>query len=217
MLFTRNLGNIVMDTDDVEMITLNALGGTDMLTVNDMSGTDLTELSTDLAGTLGSGVGDGAQDVVIVNASNGDDIATVFGSASESRVSGLATTVRMTSSEPANDRLTVNGLAGDDVIDASRLPAGVTPLTVDGGTGDDVAIGGEGDDTLLGNDGDDVLIGGPGTDVLDGGAGEDTLIEGEVVSNGQVAGQRWLDAHARSVADKTVLDLGGESVTLPAR
>ena len=102
----------------------------------------------------------------------------------------------------------------------SSMPPGSrrsTPLTVDGGLGDDVAIGGEGDDTLLGNDGDDVLIGGPGTDVLDGGAGEDTLIEGEVVSNGQVVGQRWLDAHSRSVAGKTVLDLGGESVTLPAR
>ena len=75
VLFTRNLGNIVMDTDDVEKISLNALGGTDTLTVNDMSGTDLTELSTDLAGTLGSGVGDGAQDVVIVNGTNGSDVA----------------------------------------------------------------------------------------------------------------------------------------------
>ena len=41
-LFTRNLGNIVMDLDDVESIDLNALGGADTLTVNDLSGTDVT-------------------------------------------------------------------------------------------------------------------------------------------------------------------------------
>src|SRR5687768_9695251 len=35
--FTRNLGNIVMDLNDVEAIDLNALGGADKLTVNDMS------------------------------------------------------------------------------------------------------------------------------------------------------------------------------------
>ena len=35
--FTRNLGNIVMDLNDVEAIDLNALGGTDTTTVNDLS------------------------------------------------------------------------------------------------------------------------------------------------------------------------------------
>ena len=43
VLFTRNLGNIVMDLNDVETIDLNALGGADTLTVNDLSGTDVTE------------------------------------------------------------------------------------------------------------------------------------------------------------------------------
>ncbi|MCC7281298.1 MAG: hypothetical protein IT556_02870, partial [Acetobacteraceae bacterium] len=38
-LFTRNLGNIVMDLNGLEKVTLNALGNTDTLTVNDMSGT----------------------------------------------------------------------------------------------------------------------------------------------------------------------------------
>ena len=41
-----------------------------------------------------------------------------------------------------------------------------------------------------------MLIGGPGTDNLDGGPGDDVLLEGEVVANGRVAGQRWLAAHA---------------------
>ncbi len=38
VLFTRNLANIVMDLDDVEVIDLNALGSTDTVIVNDLSG-----------------------------------------------------------------------------------------------------------------------------------------------------------------------------------
>src|SRR3712207_338089 len=48
VLFTRNLGNIVMDLDDVERIALNALGNADTLTVNDMSGTDVTQVRVEL-------------------------------------------------------------------------------------------------------------------------------------------------------------------------
>ena len=57
-------------------------------------------------------------------------------------------------------------------------------------------MGGAGDDILTGGEDDDVLIGGAGTDNLDGGPGDDVLLEGEIVANGQVAGQRWLAAHA---------------------
>ena len=44
--FTRNLGGIVMDLNDVEAIDVNALGGTDSVTVNDVTGTDLRRRST---------------------------------------------------------------------------------------------------------------------------------------------------------------------------
>ena len=50
VLFTRNLGNIVMDLNDVETITVNALGGADTFTVNDLSGTDVTQVNVNLAG-----------------------------------------------------------------------------------------------------------------------------------------------------------------------
>ena len=75
VLFTRNLANIVMDLDDVERIDLNALGGTDTTTVNDLSGTDVTEIDVDLAGVLGGTAGDGQADTVVVNGTNGDDVA----------------------------------------------------------------------------------------------------------------------------------------------
>ena len=86
----------------------------------------------------------------------------VAGDASGVSVLGLAARVNITGAEAANDRLTVNALAGDDVVEASGLAAGAIQLTADGGDGDDVLIGGDGDDTLIGGDGDDVLIGGPG-------------------------------------------------------
>jgi Ca2+-binding RTX toxin-like protein len=80
------------------------------------------------------------------------------------------------------DAIHVNGLGGDDVIDASALGADGPKLTLDGGVGDDVLLGGAGDDTLLGGAGDDVLIGGPGTDVLDGGTGNNTVIQSATVN-----------------------------------
>ena len=125
-------------------------------------GTDVTQVNLDLAGTPGSGTGDGSADTVIVNGTNGDDVITAVGDASGVSVIGLAAQVNITGAEAANDRLTVNALAGDDVVDASGLAADAIQLTADGGDGDDVLIGGAGNDTLLGGAGDDVLIGGPG-------------------------------------------------------
>ena len=76
-----------------------------------------------------------------------------------------------------SDRLTVNALAGDDVVDATACAANSALLTLDGGDGDDVLLGGAGNDTLLGGAGDDVLIGGPGIDTIDGGPGDNVVID----------------------------------------
>ena len=102
----------------------------------------------------------------------------VSGNASGVTLSGLAALINILTAEPANDRLTVNGLAGDDIVDASGLAATGIALTLDGGEDDDALTGGDGADNLLGGNGDDVLIGGPGVDVLDGGLGENVLIQG---------------------------------------
>src|SRR4029077_13225548 len=40
--FTRDVGNIVIDLDDLETIDAKAFAGTDNLAVDDLSGTDLT-------------------------------------------------------------------------------------------------------------------------------------------------------------------------------
>jgi len=173
--FTRDIGTITMDLNDIEAVDVRALGGADTLTVDDLSGTDVIEVNSDLAVT--GGAGDGAADNVIVNGSSGDDVIQVAGDASGTTLLGLAAVVNITGAEAANDRLIVQALAGDDVVEASALTAAAIRLTEDGGDGDDILIGGAGGDILLGGAGDDVLVGGPGIDVLDGGPGDNIVIQ----------------------------------------
>jgi Ca2+-binding RTX toxin-like protein len=177
VLFFRDVANVLMDLNDVEGIDFNALGGADTIVVNDLSGTDVVEINLALAGVLGGSAGDAQPDTVIVNGTNGDDVALVVGDASGVSVLGLAAQVNITDSEAANDRLTVNALAGDDVVDASALAAGAIQLTADGGAGDDILLGSDGNDVLRGGAGDDVLLGGLGIDVLDGQDGDDIEIQ----------------------------------------
>ncbi len=80
-------------------------------------------------------------------------------------VNGLAAQVIVDSG--SGDSLVINGLGGNDSIDASALAAGHVNLTLDGGAGND---------TITGSAGDDVMIGGAGNDVLTGGAGNDTFV-----------------------------------------
>lgn len=175
VLFTRNLGNIVMDLNDVERLDLNALGGTDTATINDLSGTDLVEVNVNLAGTIGGSAGDAAADVVIVNGTNGNDIIDVFGSGTSVAVIGLAARVNITNSEGANDSLVINALGGDDGVTATTLPAGVIKLTIDGGAGDDDLLGSQGVDLFFGGDGSDFFFGDNGNDVAFMGAGDDVF------------------------------------------
>ena len=172
---TRSIASVVMDLDDVEAIELPVRSGSDLVTVNDLSTTDLVELDVDLLGN--GGVADGAVDSVVVNGTAAEDVVEVSGNASEVTVSGLATQVNILNPESGFDSLTVQTLAGDDVVQASNLTAPSINLTEDGGADDDVLIGGSGADVLLGGTGDDVLQGGPGQDVLDGGPGSNILIQ----------------------------------------
>ena len=175
VIFFRDIANVTMDLDDMEGITFNAMGGADTVVVHDLSGTDVVEVNLNLAALNGGG--DAQPDTVIVQGTNGDDVALVVGDASGVSVLGLATQINITGAEPANDRLVVNALAGDDVVEASGLAAGGIQLTADGGDDNDVLIGGDGADVLLGGDGDDVLLGGLGLDVLDGGLGDNVVIQ----------------------------------------
>jgi Ca2+-binding RTX toxin-like protein len=216
VLFTRDIAAITMDLNDVESITARTFGGADNLVVGDLSGTDVTGVSGDLAATGGGS--DAAADNVTVIATNDDDAVTVTGAGPSAQVSGLPALVSVSGAIAGSDRMTVNALAGDDVVDAFGLAATSALLTLDGGNGDDVLIGGDGDDVLIGGAGDDVLIGGPGTDTLDGGPDDNVVIQlvsADSVRSARVAGTDWLKAHARTVNGKTVLNAEGKKRTLP--
>ncbi|HYE17062.1 MAG TPA: hypothetical protein VEA69_01340, partial [Tepidisphaeraceae bacterium] len=174
-IFTRDVANVVMDLNDTEVVTYNALGGADSVGVGDLSGTGVTEVNVNLAGF--GAAGDAAADTVYVQGTSGNDVALVVGDAAGASVVGLFSRVNITGAEAANDRLVVNALEGDDVVDASGLTATAIRLTADGWEGSDVLIGGDGNDVLIGGTGDDVLLGGLGQDVLAGGEGDDIEIQ----------------------------------------
>jgi len=224
--FTRNLANIVMDSNDLEALDLRALGGADTITVGDLSGTDVTSVDANLAAALGGAAGDGQPDDVIVTATNGEDQIFVDGGAGRASVIGLAARVTVRGGETTKDRLTVTALAGDDVVDGTALTAAAIGFTASGGADDDILFGGSGNDVLLGGDGDDVLIGGAGTDVVDGGTGDDVDIQlahgrrvgtagADTVRSAAPASRAWLAAHTTVVDGTHVVSVGDASVALP--
>src|SRR5215208_4135927 len=173
--FTRNIAAIVMDTNDVEVVDVNALGGTDTITVNNLSGTDVVKLDADLGGVLNGAVGDSAADAVVVNGTNAADVVDVFGAGTSVSVVGLAPQVNITNSEGANDALVVKALGGNDGVTATTVPAGVIKLTIDGGAGADTLLGSQGDDVLIGGDNDDFVAGNRGDDLTFMGGGNDVF------------------------------------------
>ena len=147
--------------------------------------------------------GDG-NDVLVWNNGDGTDVMDGDAGADEVEVNGAPTAGDEFTADPnaghvlftrtnlvpfridfSADRLTVNGLGGNDTFTGAAGLAPLTLLTLNGGTGDDsltggdgtdLITGGDGNDTLDGDGGDDRLIGDRGTDTLSGGDGDDTLV-----------------------------------------
>ena len=169
-LFFRDIANVTMDLDDVELIRFQALGGADDVVINDLSGTDvsLAGVHVNLEGAIGSGGGDAAVDRVTVNGAAGNEAITVFSNAGIIGITGSPAPVAIFNAE-LGDRLFVNGGAGNDVIDASSLAVGAITLVLDGEAGDDTVIGASGIETLFGGVGNDVLDGKAAADIMTGG------------------------------------------------
>jgi Ca2+-binding RTX toxin-like protein len=130
LTFFRVQGNVTMDTDGVEIVDDNAIGGADSVTVNDLTGTDVTETNIDLAGTFGGSAADGALDSVVVNGTSGDDNINITGNGSGADVTGLAAAVSVKHADPT-DTLSVNTLAGTNHV-ATTGVAGLIQVLVDG-------------------------------------------------------------------------------------
>ncbi len=125
LLFTRNVGNVVMDANGIERFDLQALGGADAITVNSLAGTNVTQVNVELAGTLGGATGDAQADVVTVNGTDLPDTFNVAANAGVVEVFGLAAQVRILHPEVASDNLTINGLGGVDIF---NIGPGITTL-----------------------------------------------------------------------------------------
>lgn len=191
--FTRNVANIVMDLDDMETLDVRMLGGTDTLNINDLSGTDVKRVRVDLAGTIGGTAGDGQQDTVAANGTNGKDTVTITGTGTSVSVTGLASVIDIVNSEGANDSLVIRTLGGNDTITATTLPAGVSRLTLDAGAGNDRVFGSQGADVIFGGDGNDFVLGDNGNDTAFLGAGNDVFQWDPGDGNDTIEGQDGID------------------------
>ncbi len=153
-LLSRDVAAVMQDLNDVEQIEYDALGGVDSLTVNALTGTDVTRVVFRLASTLGGGAGDGAVDTLrLVGSTANDSISADFAGGAITAVHG-ATTVSVTTVEPANDNLVIEGAdGGDTLVVGVALASRVAALSVDGGAGVDTVnvLGTTVADTIMAN------------------------------------------------------------------
>ena len=191
--FTRDVGNVVMDLHGVEQINFAARGGADNITVHNLGGTGVKLVDIDLAGTPGSGAGDGAADTVTVEGRATGDHISITSSGASIAVGGLPAQVTIDGVEGADDSLVVDALGGNDVIDASIIQAAAIRLTIDGGDGGDTITGSQGADVLIGGAGNDVVTGGRGDDVALLGDGDDRFIWNPGDGSDVVEGQAGVD------------------------
>ena len=213
----RDVANINLDVAGVEHINLQDHRGADFLTVNDLTGTGVKDVNIDLTPDSAD---DAGVETITVNATASNDKVVLKGSAYDTQVSGLAATTHVLHSS-ATDSLIVQGGAGDDTFDASKLLTGGAKLTFDGGDGNDVLIGTGGDDVLLGGAGDDVIYGGGGHDIIDGGSGNNIIrnfdagmdkLDLRAVAPGH--DMDWVLAHGHDVSGGVVFDFGAGQLTV---
>ncbi len=210
--FTRDVGNITMDTDGVEQVDVNALGGADTVTVNDLTGTDVTRVNVDLGDSTAPATARPTR--VIVNGTNGDDAIDVSRQRRPaSRSPGLAATVNdhQHRRRPTTGS-TSTASAATTRSTRPRLRRTRSQLTLDGGDGNDTLNGGNGADTLIGGDGNDTIDGNGGNDTASMGTGNDTFVwdpgDGSDIVEGQ-AGTDTLLFNGAAVAEQVDLSANG--------
>src|SRR5262249_42158382 len=93
----------------------------------------------------------------------------------------------------AGQEVDVEGLGGNDTIDASQQQAQPATLVLDGGNGDDTIRGSQGPDTILGGNGNDDVDGNRGTDTALLGNGDDTFTWDPGDGSDTVEGQNGTD------------------------
>jgi Ca2+-binding RTX toxin-like protein len=227
--------------DLVPSITINAGEGNDKLVGGDgkdvLNGNEGNDTITGGKGedTANGGIGD---DVMIWNNGDASDVNNGEAGNDEVVVNGSPAAGDIDTYKPVNaaenanvrvlfartnlvpftvnfdaEKLTVNGLGGDDTMtsDAATGLATRTKLTLDGGDGNDSVTGGDGNDTITGGAGTDALDGLAGndqlmardkdSDLVRGGAGDDSAQTDQLTVD-SVSGVEHIDATPGPVEDK---------------
>jgi Ca2+-binding RTX toxin-like protein len=132
--FTRDVGSIVMDLEDLEEIDTLAGRGADTVAIGDLSRTPVDLVDISLSPGFGAPGGDGEADRVEVTSTDRNDDLTVTGRvvvAGTATLTGLPTRVNVSHAEGTLDKLAINTRAGDDTVDSSGLQPGTIGLEVD--------------------------------------------------------------------------------------
>ena len=237
---------ITITTAGLKSVTADGGAGDDILTGNNdadtLSGGDGDDRVIGARGgdTMSGGAGN---DVLVWNNGDGSDVMNGDGNADEVEVNGAVSqgdtfTVKPNPADltrvrfdrlnlvPFNlnvsaERITVNGLGGDDSISGEAGLAPLIAMTANGGTGADTITGGDGADLLTGGDdndalagggGNDRLVGDRGADTMNGGDGEDTTVwnngDGSDVMNGE-AGTDRVEVNGANTAETFTLAPNG--------
>ena len=171
----RDVAAVTLDINEVEQLSFRAEDGADNFVINSLVGTAIARIDIDLGGEAGAG----QVDSVTRAATEGDDHVTLSEKNGIISVSGLVGSVFLHDANK-QDRLSVNGGAGADVIDASALPAKLVQCFLNGGLGEDFFVGSDGGDTVSGGDGADNALLGAGDDRFLWAPGDDNdTVEGQ--------------------------------------
>ncbi len=127
-------------------------------------------------------------------------------------------TADMTFDRSTFSKLEVDTKGGDDRVDLINGSANFdTPVTVDGGAGDDTLRGAAGNEKLLGGPGDDDIDGNVGADTIDGGTGNDRIEwdpgDGSDTVDG-AAGSDTLDFNGSNIGEQIGVTANGARARL---
>ena len=205
--------NLVVSGLHTQVQVAGSESANDHVQVNTLDGND----------TVSTGIGTSGPASVDIDGGAGSDTVTYAGTSAADAISiapnggAVATTAPGTSTvnTTAVENLNVDGLGGDDKITGSNGLAGLTSLTLDGGSGNDTLVGGDGADLLLGGTGNDQVNGGRGNDVALLGDGQDTFTWNPGDGSDTVDGQRGRDAmefNGANVNEKMSVSANGRRV-----
>ncbi len=182
--------------DEITIMTKDADGNPvpvsfEVTGVHSVNGNTVTGTQTNAPGP---GASNDGQDIEVCIAGPLKTFWIVLDDGPERDYSGTVAVSDITFDLPSNLDGTVDGTAGDDLIDLNydqdpegdkidnndAIVAGEGPQDdiVNAGAGNDTVVAGEGDDFVMPDEGDDKIYGGEGDDDLRGGAGNDMVFGG---------------------------------------